>query len=79
MKESTSRHFGLIVAYVLPGFLGLAGLAPIFPMIAEWLRPVNQGDLGLGPPLYALTGAEVEEGAARFVGAVFRKVRDSGP
>lgn len=54
MKETSSRQFGLLVAYVLPGFIGLAALAPLLPAVARWLRPVEQGDLGLGPPLYAV-------------------------
>lgn len=57
MKGASPRQFGLIVAYVLPGFIGLAGLAPLFPAVADWLRPVDQGDLGIGPPLYAVMGA----------------------
>src|SRR4051812_19769702 len=57
MTEISSRQFGVIVAYVLPGFIGLAGLAPLFPVVARWLRPVSQGEFGLGPPLYAVMGA----------------------
>src|SRR5688572_26532062 len=54
---SSSRQFGLMIAYVLPGFIGLAGLAPIVPLFAEWLRPLGQADLGIGPPLYAVLAA----------------------
>jgi hypothetical protein len=57
MTETPSGQFGLMVAYVLPGFIGLAGMAPLFPSVARWLRPVGQGDLGLGPPLYAVLAA----------------------
>jgi hypothetical protein len=46
-----------MIAYVLPGFIALAGVAPLFPAVARWLRPVGQGDLGLGPPLYAVLAA----------------------
>lgn len=56
MKETSSWQFGLIVAYVLPGFVGLAGLAPVFPFVAEWLHAGNQG-LDLGPPAYAVLSA----------------------
>ncbi|HEY7119032.1 MAG TPA: hypothetical protein VH475_20750 [Tepidisphaeraceae bacterium] len=54
-----SRQFGLVIAYVVPGFIALAGLAPLFPAVAHWLRPVAAtGDgFGLGPPLYAVLGA----------------------
>src|SRR4051812_42303126 len=58
MKGTTSSgQFGLIIAYVLPGFIGLAGLTPLIPVVGQWLRPVDQGDLGLGPPIYAILGA----------------------
>jgi hypothetical protein len=52
-----SFSFGLIVAYVLPGFIGLAGLIPLMPVVGEWLAPVSHGDAGLGPPIYALLSA----------------------
>jgi len=51
-----SFSFGLIVAYVIPGFIGLAGLMPLVPMIGQWLTPVH-GDTGLGPPIYAILAA----------------------
>jgi hypothetical protein len=57
MTGTSNPQFGLMIAYVLPGFIGLAGLAPLFPAIGRWLRPIGQGDLGLGPPLYAVLGA----------------------
>ncbi|HYE17370.1 MAG TPA: hypothetical protein VEA69_02940 [Tepidisphaeraceae bacterium] len=57
MKQPSLSHFGLLVAYVLPGFIVLAGLAPVFPAVANWLQPVDQGDLGIGPPVYALMAA----------------------
>ena len=52
-----SSSFGLIVAYVLPGFIGLAGVVPLVPAVGQWLQPVAQGDLGFGPPIYALLSA----------------------
>jgi hypothetical protein len=59
MLGTSSRQFGLIIAYVLPGFIALGGLAPLLPTVAQWLRPVATGgyDLGIGPPLYAVLGA----------------------
>src|SRR5687768_7095788 len=57
MKDSSSgRAFGVLVAYVLPGFIGLAGLTPVVPAIARWLQPVA-ADLELGPPLYTTLAA----------------------
>jgi uncharacterized membrane protein YciS (DUF1049 family) len=57
MQGTPNWQFGLLVAYVLPGFIGLAGLAPLFPTVARWLQPVGQGDLGIGPPVYAVLAA----------------------
>ncbi len=57
MTETSSRQFGLIVAYILPGFIGLAGMVPLFPVVGGWLRPVNQSGLDLGAPVYALMAA----------------------
>jgi hypothetical protein len=57
MSEISGKQFGLIIAYVLPGFIALAGLSPLFPAVARWLWPVTQGDLGLGAPLYAVLAA----------------------
>jgi hypothetical protein len=56
MTTTSNWQFGLIVAYVLPGFIGLAGIAPIVPGIAAWLSPSPQG-IGIGPPAYALLAA----------------------
>lgn len=55
MTPTSNWQFGLIVAYVLPGFVGLLGLAPIFPAIAGWLRPV--GTDGIASAMYAVLAA----------------------
>jgi hypothetical protein len=57
MSQTSNWQFGLILAYVLPGFIALVGTAPLLPVVATWLRPVAQGDLGLGPPVYAVLAA----------------------
>jgi hypothetical protein len=35
MTQSSQWQFGLIVAYLLPGFIGFAGMAPLVPAIAR--------------------------------------------
>jgi hypothetical protein len=55
--EAFSRQFGLMIAYLLPGFIGLMGLAPFVPSVSEWLQGVGWGELGLGPPIYAILAA----------------------
>jgi hypothetical protein len=57
MTDTLSRHFGLIIAYVLPGFIGLAGIALLAPAVGDWLRPVNQGELSVGPAVYVILAA----------------------
>jgi hypothetical protein len=54
--DNLNRQFGLIVAYLLPGFIALAGIAPLIPVVSSWLEPLSQG-IGIGPPLYALLAA----------------------
>jgi hypothetical protein len=57
MTEVSIKQFGLLVAYVLPGFIGLAGLAPILPVISRWLLPDEHVGLDIAPPVYALMAA----------------------
>jgi hypothetical protein len=49
--------FGLIVAYLLPGFVGLVGLAPLVPTVDAWLNGLNLGDAGISPSLYVILAA----------------------
>src|SRR5712691_7153785 len=62
-----NRHFGLVIAYLLPGFVALAGFAPLVPMVGGWLDAGNQ-TASLGAPLYALLAAT----AAGMVVSCFR-------
>jgi hypothetical protein len=55
--NSSTNQFGLMVAYLLPGFIGLAGIAPFVPAVASWLRPLNQSMASLGAPVYAVLAA----------------------
>jgi hypothetical protein len=55
--NTTSNQFGLVVAYLLPGFIGLAGIAPFAPVIAAWLQPGTYSEASLGPPVYAILAA----------------------
>jgi hypothetical protein len=57
---STSRQFGLAIAYILPGFIVLIGMVPLFPAVGKWLLPAPAAtdlSVGLGPPLYAVMTA----------------------
>src|SRR5689334_4696702 len=66
MSEIPGRHFGLIIAYVLPGFVALAGIAPLAPVVAGWLTAAQAASLDA--PLYTLMAAT----AAGMVVSCFR-------
>lgn len=51
------NQFALIVAYLLPGFIGLVGIAPFVPLLATWLKPGSYSEASLGPPIYVLLAA----------------------
>jgi hypothetical protein len=53
----SSNQFGLMVAYLLPGFIGLIGIAPFSPLVVVWLRPLNESTSSLGAPVYAVLAA----------------------
>jgi hypothetical protein len=53
--DTVNRHFGLVIAYLLPGFIALAGVSPFSPTVAQWLRADQTASLGA--PLYALLAA----------------------
>lgn len=57
-----------MVAYLLPGFIALAGLAPLFPVVRNWLRPMEQSAIGFGPTVYAVLSAT----AAGMIVSCFR-------
>ena len=61
-----NRQFGLIIAYLLPGFIALAGIAPLIPTVAGWLRAGQTANFGA--PIYALLAAT----AAGMIVSCFR-------
>ena len=55
--SSQQLGFGLLVAFTLPGFIVLAGIAPFSPTVASWLQPLDRAEASLGAPLYAMLAA----------------------
>src|SRR5258706_5476692 len=53
--ESLNKQFGLVIAYLLPGFIALGSIAPFSSTVAQWLRADQT--VSLGAPLYALLAA----------------------
>ncbi|MGA2501269.1 MAG: hypothetical protein ABSH20_26315, partial [Tepidisphaeraceae bacterium] len=44
MGELSGRNFGLVIAYMLPGLVCLAGLSPFSPMVRSWLAMTGSGN-----------------------------------
>ena len=61
-----NRQFGLLIAFLLPGFVTLAGIAPLSPTVAGWLRADQS--VPFGSPLYVLLAAT----AAGMIVSCFR-------
>lgn len=53
--ESLDRQFGLIIAFLLPGFLCLCGFSVVFPALSGWL--MAQPTPSMGGFLYAVLGS----------------------
>jgi len=54
MKEITEKNFGVIIAFLLPGFLFLWGLSYSFDEVATWLAKSSMKDApSIGGFLYA--------------------------
>lgn len=54
MGELSVRNFGLLIAYLIPGFLALWGLSFLSPAVAEWLRGAGSAGPTVGGFLYVL-------------------------
>lgn len=57
MSQGPSWQFGLILAYLVPGFIGLAGIAPLVPAVGRWLTLSPPNSLDLGPTFYSVLAA----------------------
>lgn len=52
-----NNQFGLLIAFLLPGFIALGGIAPFAPVVAAWFVTPAIAQASLGPPLYAILAA----------------------
>lgn len=52
MNDVTNQNFGLLIAFVLPGFILLCGLEPHFPIISGWLGMTGAANPSIGGFLY---------------------------
>ena len=53
VKDVTTSNFGLLIAFVLPGFVLLWGIAPYSPTVTHWLAHANSDAPTVGGFLYA--------------------------
>lgn len=53
MRDLNGSNFGIAIAYLIPGFITLWGLAQLNPTVGDWLQTASQGDLTIGGFLYA--------------------------
>lgn len=44
MSEVTGQNFGLLIAYVIPGFVSLAAVGQYSPVISGWLQASTTSD-----------------------------------
>ncbi|MCA9086604.1 MAG: hypothetical protein KDA81_21250 [Planctomycetaceae bacterium] len=52
MKDVTTSNFGLLIAFVLPGFVLLWGIAPYSRTVTDWLAHTNSEAPTVGGFLY---------------------------
>lgn len=55
--DLSGRNFGLLIAYLIPGFLVLLGLGTVSESVDLWLRGVGAGGPSVGSALYVLIGS----------------------
>lgn len=55
--EPLERHFGLIIAFLLPGFTCLWGLSGIYPSLVTWLAAEPTREPSIGGFLYIVLGS----------------------
>ena len=66
MHELTEKHFGLVIAYLLPGFVAISGISHFSPVVSQWMAVppasptiggfmyVTLGSLGVGLTISAV-------------------------
>ncbi len=54
MSDSFDRSFGLVIAFLLPGFLVVLGAALVSPAVATWLLQEPAANAGIGGFFYVI-------------------------
>lgn len=57
LTDVSNRNFGLLIAYIVPGFVALWAVGLVHPPVADWLSgPIDQGPT-IGGVLYVTIGS----------------------
>jgi hypothetical protein len=54
MEEKLSKQLGYVIAYLIPGFVGLYGLSTLVPDLKGWLGTAGKPESSFGGPLFVL-------------------------
>lgn len=68
MGDLSARNFGLLIAYLIPGFVALWGLSHVSPAIGVWLTGVGTSGPSVGSAMYVLIASV----ACGMTASVFR-------
>lgn len=74
VRDVTSENFGLLIAYLLPGFVVLWGVSPLVPAVESWLATAPGEGPTVGGFLYVTLGSIA---AGMFVSALRWAVIDT--
>jgi hypothetical protein len=53
MKDVTAKNFGVVIAFLLPGFILLWGLSFSSDLVSTWLAKSSSGSASVGGFLYS--------------------------
>lgn len=67
MRDVTSANFGLLIAFVIPGFILLWGIAPYAETVQAWIEPAKTENAIVGGFLYVTVAST---GLGHFVSTV---------
>ena len=54
MNEALGKYFGLVIAFLIPGFVGLWGISYVFPIVKIWIIPPDMANATIASFFYVL-------------------------
>ena len=70
VTDAVGKYFGLVIAYVIPGFIALWGMRPYVPTLDAWLTPSESLPAGIESVVFVTLlaiGAGMTASAARWL------------